>query len=393
MRYGVFKVKGPLTLLMEMEEEEERKRKEEERRKREEERKRKEEEERLRKQEEERQREEKRRKMIEHRKNSPVICNEEEWQINRCVKAISLQSSIKDLISTIEKERPTVIEKEEKKYNDRIFDVGYEYELARNNIDKDIETLEELGVFIKGTQYELSRLAHVDANIAKIEQTIEHFGNIFTINNNQPIELNSDILSNQKYFEERFEQTNPEEIERESIVLDAKINKYHRVGKFLGFLLKTKGYLKLEDQSKSLSKRKQESILRKKELQSFQSLNKDQLLAIKLYFSHLDELSKISDKLKSLFNEKDDLKNNDNKYIYDLTIKSIMYDSRYNELVSEVYDYISRIYSNDEETMKQAYELVKGEYPIEISERFLYDLIITNVGNYNRESIKEFRLK
>ena len=43
--------------------------------------------------------------------------------------------------------------------------------------------------------------------------------------------------------------------------------------------------------------------------------------------------------------------------------------------------------------MKQAYELVKGEYPIEISERFLYDLIITNVRNYNRESIKEFRLK
>lgn len=393
MRYGPFKVKGPLTLLMEMEEEEERRREEEERLRREEQRRREEEEERRRKEEERRRKEEEHRKMIEHRKNSPVICNDEEWQINRCVKAISLQSSIKDLISTIEKERPTVIEKEEKKYNDRIFDVGYEYELARNNIDKDIETLEELGVFIKGTQYELSRLAHVDANIAKIEQTIEHFGNIFTINNNQPIELNSDILSNQKYFEERFEQTNPEEIERESIVLDAKINKYHRVGKVLGFLLKTKGYLKLEDQSKSLSKRKQESILRKKELQSFQSLNKDQLLAIKSYFSHLDELSKISDKLKSLFNEKDDLKNNDNKYIYDLTIKSIMYDSRYNELVSEVYDYISRIYSNDEETMKQAYELVKGEYPIEISERFLYDLIITNVRNYNRESIKEFRLK
>lgn len=393
MRYGPFKVKGPLTLLMEMEEEEERRRKEEERLRREEQRRREEEEARLRREEERRRKEEEHRKMIEHRKNSPVICNDEEWQINRCVKAISLQSSIKDLISTIEKERPTVIEKEEKKYNDRILDVGYEYELARNNIDKDIETLEELGVFIKGTQYELSRLAHVDANIAKIEQTIEHFGNIFTINNNQPIELNSDILSNQKYFEERFEQTNPEEIERESIVLDAKINKYHRVGKVLGFLLKTKGYLKLEDQSKSLSKRKQESILRKKELQSFQSLNKDQLLAIKSYFSHLDELSKISDKLKSLFNEKDDLKNNDNKYIYDLTIKSIMYDSRYNELVSEVYDYISRIYSNDEETMKQAYELVKGEYPIEISERFLYDLIITNVRNYNRESIKEFRLK
>ena len=393
MRYGVFKVKGPLTLLMEMEEEEERKRKEEERRKREEERKRKEEEERLRKQEEERQREEKRRKMIEHRKNSPVICNEEEWQINRCVKAISMQSCIQDLVSTIEKERPKVIEAEEKKYDDKIFETGSEYELSRNNVDKDIETLEGLGIFIKGTQYELSRLAHVDTQIAKIRQTTEHFGNIFTINNSQPIELNPNILSNRGYFEERYEKTNPEKIEKEIIELDSKIRIYHKFGKYLGFLLKTKGYLRLEDQSKSLSARKEESILRKKELQSFKSLNIEQLLAIKSYFDHLNQLTIISDRLKELFSEKETIRYEDNKDIYDLTIKDILSNEDYSELVSQNYDYISKIYANDEETMKQAYELVKGEYPIEISRRYLYDLIITNIREFTKESNKEKKLR
>ena len=393
MRYGVFKVKGPLTLLMEMEEEEERKRKEEERRKREEERKRKEEEERLRKQEEERQREEKRRKMIEHRKNSPVICNEEEWQINRCVKAISMQSCIQDLVSTIEKERPKVIEAEEKKYDDKIFETGSEYELSRNNVDKDIETLEGLGIFIKGTQYELSRLAHVDTQIAKIRQTTEHFGNIFTINNSQPIELNPNILSNRGYFEERYEKTNPEKIEKEIIELDSKIRIYHKFGKYLGFLLKTKGYLRLEDQSRSLSARKEESILRKKELQSFKSLNIEQLLAIKSYFDHLNQLTIISDRLKELFSEKETIRYEDNKDIYDLTIKDILSNEDYSELVSQNYDYISKIYANDEETMKQAYELVKGEYPIEISRRYLYDLIITNIREFTKESNKEKKLR
>ncbi len=393
MRYGVFKVKGPLTLLMEMEEEEERKRKEEERRKREEERKRKEEEERLRKQEEERQREEKRRKMIEHRKNSPVICNEEEWQINRCVKAISMQSCIQDLVSAIEKERPKVIEAEEKKYDDKIFETGSEYELSRNNVDKDIETLEGLGIFIKGTQYELSRLAHVDTQIAKIRQTTEHFGNIFTINNSQPIELNPNILSNRGYFEERYEKTNPEKIEKEIIELDSKIRIYHKFGKYLGFLLKTKGYLRLEDQSRSLSARKEESILRKKELQSFKSLNIEQLLAIKSYFDHLNQLTIISDRLKELFSEKETIRYEDNKDIYDLTIKDILSNEDYSELVFQNYDYISKIYANDEETMKQAYELVKGEYPIEISRRYLYDLIITNIREFTKESNKEKKLR
>ena len=72
-------------------------------------RRRREEEERQRQAAEKRRREE--RKLIEHRKNSPVICNNEEWQINRCVKAISMQSSIQYFITEIEEVKPTVIER------------------------------------------------------------------------------------------------------------------------------------------------------------------------------------------------------------------------------------------------------------------------------------------
>ena len=375
-----------IILMMAHQAAERRRREEEERRKREEK-------ERKRREEEERRRQEEHRKMIKHRKNSPVVCNEEEWQINRCVKAISLQTCVQDLITAIEKERPKVIETEERNYDEKIIETGYEYELSRNNIDKDIANLEELGVFIKGTQCELSRLAHVDSKIAKIEQSIEHFGNTFTINNNQPIELNPEILSNKRYFEERYEKTNPEEIEREIVELDAKMKRYQKVGKVLGFLLKTKGYLRLEDQSKSLSNRKTESNLRKKELQSFKSLDKDQLLAIKSYFNHLDELGKISEQIKTLFNTKASLKNDNNTHVYDLTVKEVMSNNNYSELVSETHDYITRIYENDEETMKQAYDLVAGEYPIEIPRRFLYNLIITNMRSYTREGIKELNLK
>ena len=60
--------------------------------------------------------------------------------------------------------------------------------------------------------------------------------------------------------------------------------------------------------------------------------------------------------------------------------------------MSETHDYISKIYSNDEEVMKQVYELVKGEYPIEILRRFIYNLIITNVKNYTKDDIKKLNL-
>ena len=39
-------------------------------------------------------------------------------------------------------------------------------------------------------------------------------------------------------------------------------------------------------------------------MQSFQSLSKEQLLAIKSYFIHLDQLTTISNKIKDLFQEK-----------------------------------------------------------------------------------------
>ena len=81
-------------------------------------------------QEEERRKQEQRRreenrKMVEHRKNSPVVYNEEKWQQDRCVKAFSLQPFVQSLISAIEIVKPTVIELEEKKYDERIIDTGY----------------------------------------------------------------------------------------------------------------------------------------------------------------------------------------------------------------------------------------------------------------------------
>ncbi len=42
--------------------------------------------------------------------------------------------------------------------------------------------------------------------------------------------------------------------------------------------------------------------------------------------------------------------------------------------------------------MQKAYELVKGEYPINISRRFIYDLIIDNIKKYKKEDIKTLKL-
>ena len=205
MRYGPFKVKGPLTLLMEMEEEEERRREEEERLRREEQRRREEEEARLRREEERRRKEEEHRKMIEHRKNSPVICNDEEWQINRCVKAISMQSCVQDFITAIEEVRPTVIEREKANYDRKLIDVGFDYESDKNSLDTDIDKLRELGISIDGDYYTLSRLAHVDNNMAKPIKSTETYGNRFTIMNGQPIELNPSILSSEGKYEEKYQ--------------------------------------------------------------------------------------------------------------------------------------------------------------------------------------------
>lgn len=360
----------------EEEEEEERRRREEERRRREEE-----EEEERRRQEEERQ------KMIKHRKEAPVVFSSEDWQINRCVKAFSLQQCVQRLISVIEKERPKVIEAEERKYDEKIMSVGYDYEVLRNDVNANIDKLKKLGISVSGKQSVLSRLKPSETHIAIIEQTTDYFGRTFTINNGQPIELNSDNLLKKGYFENRYNETNPKELEKKITDVDSKINRYQRFGKRLKFLLNTNGYQKLEKRLEKLSEKKEQSELRKKEMESFKSLTNEQKLAIKLYFDKLDELAKISDKIKYLFIGKASLKKEDNEQVYDLTIKALISSNEHIALLNQVYEYIRNIHTNDEKTMQEAYELVKGEYPIKIDRRYLYDLIIADMGDYEKKVV------
>ena len=359
---------------------------EENRRRREEERRRKQIE------EEERRRQEEQRKMVEHRKNYPVVCNGETWQLDRCVKAISLQPCVQSLISTVEAVRPKVIEEEERIYDENIINVGYQYEVLRKKLDTDIETLKASGISINGSQYRLLRLAPSNANIGKPEQFMEFLGSVFTISNGQSIELNPDILSDKTYFEDRYDAMDPEEVERDFNETNAKMNKYHRFGRYLKFLLNTKGYSKLERHSKHITDEHEKCESRKRQMETFQSLSKEQLLAIKSYFNHLSSLSSVSNKLQKLFHEKADLRDSSNRRVYELTIKEVISNNEYNDLVEQVSEYIKRIYSNDEETMAEAYELVKGEYPISLSNRFIYDLIIDNLKDYKKKGTKELKL-
>jgi hypothetical protein len=379
---------GASTILLLMAAQQRRQHEEDERRRR-----RQREEEERRREEKRRREEEEYRKMIEHRKNSPVFYNSEDWQVNRCVKAISMQSCVQDLISLIDEVRPKLIEVEEKKFDSKILEAGYEYEVLRRSLDTDIETLKSLGISINGSQYNLSRLTPIDTLVAKPSQTTESFGSTFTIMGGPPIELNPSILSSEDYYERRYQESEPETIEKEFTELNLKMKKYHKFGKYLRFLLKTKKYLALEDRSEILTSRQEKCELRKKEMQSFKSLTKEQLLVIKSYFTHLDELKKISVKIGNLFIEKGGLRYPVNENVHDLAIKEVMSMEEYRELVSQTHEYVSRIYENEEETMKGAYELVKGEYPIEVDRRYIYDLIISNMRSYTREGIKELKLK
>ena len=351
-------------------------------------RRRQEEEERQRQAAEKRRREE--RKLIEHRKNSPVICNNEEWQINRCVKAISMQSCVQDFITAIEEVRPTVIEREKANYDRKLIDVGFDYESDKNSLDTDIDKLRELGISIDGDYYTLSRLAHVDNNMAKPIKSTETYGNRFTIMNGQPIALDPSILSIDGYFEKKYQEMNPEELEKEFIKNSKKVQRYQKVGKLLKFLLKTQKYIELKDDTDDLAAKHSECELRREQLQSYKSLTKEQLEAIKSYFLHMSELVKTSDEIKVLFDERDALVKESNERVFDLAIKEVISNNKYSEVVAEVYDFINRVYANDEETMKQVYELVKGEYPIEVPRRFIYDLIISNRSNYTKDGVKEF---
>ena len=357
-------------------------------------RRRREEEERRRKkrEEEEKRKEEEYRKMVEHRKTSPVVYNSEEWQQNRCLKAIALQPSVQELMNLIEEVRPKIVEKEKQKQDTKILEVGYEYEQVRRKLDSDISTLEGSGIRISGEQYKLTRLSPVNTNLARPKEVTEYIGNIFNINDGQPIEINPTILSSDQYYRSRYMEMKPDEIEIDFNETNQRMKKYQTFGKYLGFLLKTKKYQELERHSKSISKQHEECGLRKKEMDSYSSLTKEQLLVIKSYFEHLNELSIISNRLQKLFYEKTYIDSYNNERIYDLTIKEILSNSENSELVYSVADYINRIRSNDKETLDEAYELVKGQYPINIYKRFIYELIIKNLSTYKKEKSKKLTL-
>ena len=378
----------PIIMMMMMENQRRMMEEEERRRKRmmeEEERRRKE------REAEQRRQEEEYRKMIEHRKYSPVEYNDESWQQDRCVKAFSLQPCVQDFIQSFRNARTQIIEEQGKKYDGKIIEAGYEYEEIRNQLDADIEALRKTGVSISGEKYKLTRLCPIRTQIPKPEQITEYVGSTFAINGNQPIELNPDILSEDEYFENRYWEMGPEELEREFNKTSSKLKKYQAIGKYLGFLLKTKKYKELEEDTEILRQKHKKCELRKKEMLSFQSFTKEQLLTIKSYFGHLFRLSNVSDRIDDLSHSKYLLRY-DTGLVYDLAIQRVISDSQYHDLVTQVREYIDKLYSNDEETMQEAYELVKGEYPISMDDRALYDKIINNIRNYRREEPKKLTL-
>ena len=337
-------------------------------------------------------REEEEQRLIEHRKNSPVVCNEESWQIDRCVKAISLQPCVQSLVSTMEAVKPKVIEVEEKKFDEEILDTGYKYEVLKNEIDNDIKILKELGISITGKKYKLTRLAPANTHIARIEQVTESFGDTFTINNGQPIEINPIILNSNDYYEERYNEMHPEKVENEFIEINHRVHKYQKIGKYLRFILKIKKYLELEDEASNLKARHETCELRKKEMDSYKSLTKEQLVAIRTYFNNLSELESVSKKISGLFTAKAALRTENNEEVDQLVVNEIMSNGEHNDLLAQVYAYINKIYANDEVTMQEAYDLVKGEYPIHISRRYIYDLIIRNIRNMNKEDSMKLKL-
>jgi len=349
-----------------------------------------EEEERKKKEEKKRREEEERQRVIRHRKTSPVIWNREDWQINRCIKAFSLQPCVQNFVQEIFNIQPSVVKNEEKRYDNLLIEQGFEYEQSRKELDNDIKKLKELGITVDGKQNELVRLASTNSHIAKVEQSTESFGNTFTIMNGQPIILNPDILSSERYYEDKYEKMNPNSVEVALEKNNSKINRYKKIGSHLKFLLNSRLYLNLEENKEDLIKEKEKCEVVRKEMESYNSLNKEQLIIIKSYFIHLDQLSKISQNIKDLFSGKEYLRYKYNKNIIDLCIKEIIATDNYQELVLEVSDYLSRLYANDKETMEDAYKLVEGEYPIEIEDRFIYDLIIENMNDYKKEGTKQY---
>jgi len=356
------------------------------------------EEERRRRQREEEQRkkrkreEEERRKEEEHRKTAPVVFNNEQWQQDRCLKAFSMQPEVKKMLSLIEKVRPIIIQREQQRFDERIIDVGYEYEVIRQELEDEIKTLKESGVSIEGRQYHLTRLSPINTQIARPEKVDEYLGKTFVVANGQPITLNTDILASDRYYEDRYEEMDPVETERDFTETSKKMRRYQKFGKFLKFLLQTEKYYDLEYHSEMITQKHEKCELRKKEMESFQTLSKEQLLVIKSYFTHLSQLLQVSTKIEDLFSKKSSLTSSTNEIIYDQAIREILANEEYSELIEQIKTYISKMESNDEQTMSEAYGLVKGEYPINIFNRFIYKLLFDRVRQYSKEKQKTLKL-
>ena len=344
--------------------------------------------------EEERRREairrEEHRRMIEHRKNSPVVYNDQEWQISRCVKAISMQPCVQEFVSLIDKVKPLVIQEEEKHYDEELINAGYEYEMVRNEIVSDIEDLKKSGVTITGSQYNFVRLVPTNTSIGMVEQTTESFGKTFVIQDQERLDLNPSIISDRDYYKDRYIEMNSDEIEKDINEVKAKINQYNKYGKVFGFLLSTRKYERLNDKSYELNDKRSECELRKRQMEAYSLLTEEQLSLIKSYFEHLDQIYNNSNKIANLFRAKELLRDNNNKNIYANTVEYIVSNEEYKDIVDQTYDYISKICSNHADTMTEAYELVKGEYPIDIPNRFIYDMIISRMNNYNKHDAKKF---
>ena len=379
---------GATVLLMMLAAQENQRRQEEARRRREEEDKK-----RKKKAEENRKREEEYRRLVEYRKKAPLVYDKkEQWQMDRCVKAISLHPFVRKFVSLIDGAREKIIKAEEAKYDERLLEVNHEYETVKRELDSNIETLRKLGISIEGRDYELMRVKSNNICIANIEVLWEFFGNTFVINKGYPIVLSPEILSNNRYYEMQYKEMEPDRVEQEYIEISRRVKKYQKYGRVLKFLLKTSKYLDLEEQKEDLESDYKRCELRKKEMQSFESLGKEELTAIRDYFKHLDELMKISYRIKGLFHEKEALRYEDNIKVYDLAIKEVMSSSEYSDIVYETYDFIHKILLNDEGALSLGYSFVNGEYPVHISRKTIYDLLISNIKGITEEDVKRLIL-
>ena len=342
----------------------------------------------------ERVREEDKEDMIKFRKNAPVVYNNERWQRDRCAKAMSLQPCIQELISVIESLKLQVIEREKHIFNQNILEIGTEYERVRQEIEEDISTLKDMGITVTGNEYALTRIKPSSSKVIKPELAMEALGKTFIIRNGTPIVFDSSILSDKGYFDKKYLDMNPEEIERDFNETTKRMKRYQLLGKYLKFILESDKYLDLKYHSRSITRKHEECELVKGQMQSYRLYDQKRLLAVKTYLVHLNKLYELSQQTNELFSSKGYLIHEYMSYkFYDLTFEEIMSSDEYSELLNQVYEYVNRLISNDEETMKEAYELVKGEYPIKIDNRYVYSLIIENADNYKVEKPRVLGLK